>query len=54
VAIEQILVGTILPHIEFNLNFAMMFVAVIGTTISPYLFFWQASEEAEEDVAKKR
>jgi Mn2+/Fe2+ NRAMP family transporter len=32
----------------------MMFVAVIGTTISPYLFFWQASEEAEEDVAKKK
>jgi Mn2+/Fe2+ NRAMP family transporter len=32
----------------------MLFVAVIGTTISPYLFFWQASEEAEEDVAKKK
>jgi Mn2+/Fe2+ NRAMP family transporter len=31
-----------------------MFVAIIGTTISPYLFFWQASEEAEEDVAKKK
>jgi Mn2+/Fe2+ NRAMP family transporter len=32
----------------------MMFVAVLGTTISPYLFFWQASEEAEEDIAKKK
>ena len=32
----------------------MMFVAIIGTTISPYLFFWQASEEAEEDVAKHK
>ena len=31
-----------------------MFVAVLGTTISPYLFFWQASEEAEEDVAKEK
>jgi Mn2+/Fe2+ NRAMP family transporter len=31
-----------------------MFVAVIGTTISPYLLFWQTSEEAEEDVAKHR
>jgi Mn2+/Fe2+ NRAMP family transporter len=32
----------------------MMFVAIFGTTISPYLFFWQASEEAEEDVDKKK
>jgi hypothetical protein len=30
----------------------MMFVAIFGTTTSPYLFFWQASEEAEEDVEK--
>ncbi|HYY40880.1 MAG TPA: divalent metal cation transporter, partial [Nitrososphaera sp.] len=52
--LQQVLVGTILPHIEFNANFAMLFVAVVGTTISPYLFFWQASEEAEEDVAKKK
>jgi Mn2+/Fe2+ NRAMP family transporter len=52
--LQQILVSTLLPHIEFNANFAMLFVAVVGTTISPYLFFWQASEEAEEDVAKKK
>jgi Mn2+/Fe2+ NRAMP family transporter len=32
----------------------MMFVAIIGTSISPYLFVWQASEEAEEDVAKQK
>ena len=32
----------------------MMFVAIFGTTISPYLFFWQASEESEEDVAKHK
>lgn len=31
-----------------------MFVAIIGNSISPYLFFWQASEEAEEDVAKEK
>ncbi|MGA9150581.1 MAG: divalent metal cation transporter, partial [Candidatus Nitrosopolaris sp.] len=30
----------------------MMFVAILGTTITPYVFFWQASQEAEEDVAK--
>jgi Mn2+/Fe2+ NRAMP family transporter len=32
----------------------MMFVAVFGTTVSPYLFFWQASEEAEEDLIEKK
>jgi len=52
--LQQILISTILPRIVFNANFAMLFVAVVGTTISPYLFFWQASEEAEEDVAKKK
>src|SRR3954449_9219237 len=46
----QILIATILPHIEFTTDFATMFVAVLGTTISPYLFFWQASEEVEEEV----
>ena len=53
-SLQQVLVSTIFPHIEFNSNFAMIFVAVVGTTISPYLLFWQASEEAEEDVAKKK
>ena len=30
----------------------MMFVAILGTSITPYVFFWQALQEAEEDVAK--
>ena len=50
----QIFLATIIPHIEFTASYAMMFVAIFGTTISPYLFFWQASEEAEEDVAKHK
>jgi NRAMP (natural resistance-associated macrophage protein)-like metal ion transporter len=45
---------TIIPMINFSSDYAVMFVAVIGTTISPYLLFWQTSEEAEEDVAKHR
>jgi NRAMP (natural resistance-associated macrophage protein)-like metal ion transporter len=45
---------TIIPTINFSSDYAVMFVAVIGTTISPYLLFWQTSEEAEEDVAKHR
>lgn len=51
---NQILVSSIIPHMELKPEFAMMFVAIIGTSISPYLFFWQASEEAEEAVAKKK
>jgi len=49
---SQILVATIIPHIEFTPAFAMMFVAILGTTITPYVFFWQASQEAQEDVTK--
>lgn len=52
--IHDIILSTIIPHVEFNSAFAMIFVAIFGTTISPYLFFWQASEEAEEDVAKNK
>ncbi|HET7148726.1 MAG TPA: Nramp family divalent metal transporter [Candidatus Nitrosopolaris sp.] len=48
----QILASSIIPHIELTPAFAMMFVAILGTTITPYVFFWQASQEAEENVAK--
>ena len=51
---SQILISSLIPHIELKPEFAMMFVAIIGTSISPYLFFWQASEEAEEDVARQK
>jgi Mn2+/Fe2+ NRAMP family transporter len=47
---NEILSATLIPHIEFNSEFVMMFVAIFGTTISPYLFFWQTSEEVEEVV----
>lgn len=40
--------GTFLPHSLWNKEALMMLVAVLGTTISPFLFFWQASEEVEE------
>ncbi|UKK85546.1 divalent metal cation transporter [Sphingopyxis sp. BSN-002] len=38
----------ILPDIELNAAYATAFVAILGTTISPYLFFWQAGQEIEE------
>jgi NRAMP (natural resistance-associated macrophage protein)-like metal ion transporter len=40
--------STLLPHIELTKNYLTAVVAVLGTTISPYLFFWQASQEVEE------
>lgn len=39
--------GTLLPPLSWEREYITMVVAVLGTTISPYLFFWQASEEVE-------
>lgn len=43
-----------LPHIEFSRDFLFVLVGIFGTTISPYLFFWQASSEVEGEIAKGR
>ena len=40
--------STLVPSVTFNVAYFTALVAVLGTTISPYLFFWQASEEAED------
>jgi Mn2+/Fe2+ NRAMP family transporter len=45
---KQILMGTFLPSLSFDRDYLLLVVAVLGTTISPYLFFWQASQEVEE------
>src|SRR3989338_7856849 len=45
---------TFIPSISFNKEYLMNIVAVLGTTISPYLFFLQAGEEVEEEVANKK
>jgi Mn2+/Fe2+ NRAMP family transporter len=44
-----ILRATFVPHIEFTSAFFFIITGVIGTTISPYMFFWEASEEVEEE-----
>ncbi|MBJ7603888.1 MAG: divalent metal cation transporter [Candidatus Dormibacteraeota bacterium] len=44
----QVVKATVIPHLELSQNFVMGVVAVLGTTISPYLFFWQASAEVDE------
>jgi Mn2+/Fe2+ NRAMP family transporter len=47
----EVLKATFIPHVEFSKDFIMALVAVLGTTISPYLFFWQASSEVDELTA---
>jgi NRAMP (natural resistance-associated macrophage protein)-like metal ion transporter len=41
--------ATFVPHIEFSKQYMAVLVGILGTTISPYLFFWQAAQEVEED-----
>jgi Mn2+/Fe2+ NRAMP family transporter len=38
----------VVPEVQLNAAYATAFVAILGTTISPYLFFWQAGQEIEE------
>lgn len=48
-----IIPATFIPHIEFNFAFFFIATGVLGTTISPFMFFWQASEEVEEERSRK-
>jgi Mn2+/Fe2+ NRAMP family transporter len=41
--------NTFVPHVSWNTDYLVLIVAILGTTISPYLFFWQASEEADNE-----
>lgn len=50
----QALKATVFPHISLAPEYLSGIVAVFGTTISPYLFFWQSAEEVEEMQAKPR
>ena len=46
-----VIVGTLVPDFSLRSDYLLTLVAVFGTTISPYLFFWQASQEVEEQRA---
>lgn len=50
----QVLGATIIPTIRFDQAFLATLVAILGTTISPYLFFWQATQEVEEEISLGR
>lgn len=47
---SQLLRNTFIPSITFSRDQAFLICAVLGTTISPYLFFWQTSQEVEEEI----
>ena len=46
--------ATFVPHLSLDGKYLLTIVAILGTTISPYLFFWQASEEVEEEIKMGR
>ena len=50
----HVLHALVVPHFELSFGFLFIITGVLGTTISPYMFFWQASEEVEEEIAAGR
>jgi NRAMP (natural resistance-associated macrophage protein)-like metal ion transporter len=50
----ETLKGTLIPTIQFNQEFLSLVVAVIGTTLSAYLYTWQSNQEVEEEIAQGR
>jgi Mn2+/Fe2+ NRAMP family transporter len=48
--LREVIRGTLTPAIHFNREFLSMIVAVIGTTLSAYLYTWQSNEEVEEKI----
>jgi Mn2+/Fe2+ NRAMP family transporter len=46
---STVTLNLLLPHLDFSATYLTVVVAVFGTTISPYLFFWQAAEEVEDE-----
>jgi NRAMP (natural resistance-associated macrophage protein)-like metal ion transporter len=51
---SAVLRGTFVPDVRLDATYLATLVAILGTTISPYLFFWQASLEVEEEKARGR
>lgn len=50
----EIGIHALIPQIRFDSDYLINIVAILGTTISPYLFFWQTDQEAEEDIEQHR
>jgi NRAMP (natural resistance-associated macrophage protein)-like metal ion transporter len=52
--VVAIIKSTLIPTVEWNKEYIAVIVGILGTTISPYLFFWQASVEVEEMKSRKK
>ncbi len=50
----EVLHSAIIPNFQFDKMFITTVIAILGTTISPYLLFWQASQEVEEEISQGR
>jgi NRAMP (natural resistance-associated macrophage protein)-like metal ion transporter len=51
---SEVLHSTFVPSFVWSKDLIIMMCAILGTTISPYLFFWQTSQEVEEKILKKK
>lgn len=52
--LQKAILATVIPTFSFSHDYLLNIVAILGTTISPYLFFWQTSEEVEEEVQQRK
>jgi NRAMP (natural resistance-associated macrophage protein)-like metal ion transporter len=52
--LREVLKGTFIPHVQFNKEFLSLVVAVIGTSLSAYLYTWQSNQEVEEEIQMGR
>jgi NRAMP (natural resistance-associated macrophage protein)-like metal ion transporter len=51
---REILANAFIPHLDFSKDQIFLICGILGTTISPYLFFWQTSQEVEEEILQGR
>lgn len=54
IKMADVLKYTFLPHLDFSKDQIFLICGILGTTISPYLFFWQTSQEVEEEILQGR
>ncbi|HKW18828.1 MAG TPA: Nramp family divalent metal transporter [Terriglobales bacterium] len=52
--LREVIRGTLIPRIQFNKDFLALLVAVVGTTLSAYLYSWQSNQDVEEDISMGR
>ncbi len=50
--LTELVYNTFIPSFEWNRDSVIIIAAILGTTISPYLFFWQTSQEVEDEISK--